>query len=57
MPQSMNTWPETFHKVNLIGESPVWFADLGHLQNVLMLEKNCPVSLSRSSISHDLVDL
>ena len=47
MTRSMNTWPETFPKVHLIGELSVWFADLGHLA----------FSLSRSSISHDLVDL
>jgi hypothetical protein len=43
MPQSMNTWPETFHKVNLIGELSIRLADLGHLQTVLVLEKNWPV--------------
>ena len=31
MTRSMNTWPETFPKVHLIGELSVWFADLGHL--------------------------
>ena len=56
MPQSMNTWPETFPKVNLIGELSVRFANLGHLQTVLVREE-LACSLSRSSISHDLVDL
>lgn len=31
MTRSMNTWPETFPKVHLIGELFVWLADFGHL--------------------------
>jgi hypothetical protein len=45
MTRSMNTWPETFPKVHLIGELSVWFADLGHLADVLVLEKNWPFAL------------
>ena len=51
----MNTWPETFPKVHLIGELSVWFADLGHLDRPCVREELA--SLWRDSISHNLVDL
>lgn len=57
MTRSMNTWPETFPKVHLIGELSVWFADLGHLADRPCVREELAFSLSRSSISHDLVDL
>ena len=57
MTRSMNTWPETFPKVHLIGELSVWFADLGHLTDRPCVREELVISVSRKSISHNLVDL
>ena len=57
MTRSINTWPETFPKVHLIGELSVWFADLGHLADRPCVREELAFSLWWSSISHDLADL